>query len=71
VDGNALLAGRVISPDRKGLAIYVPLESKGGADGVSSDIKGLLKSLGLESNGEHHLDGLPLAEETFGRNMFI
>ena len=34
VDGNPLLAGRVISPDRKGLAIYVPLESKGDADRV-------------------------------------
>ena len=71
VDGNPLLAGRVISPDRKGLAIYVPLESKGDAHGVSSDIKGLLKRPGLEIKGEHHLAGLPLAEETFGRNMFI
>ena len=71
VDGNPLLAGRVISPDRKGLAVYVPLESKGDADGVSSDIKGLLKSPGLDIKGEHHLAGLPLAEETFGRNMFI
>ena len=71
VDGNPILAGRVISPDRKGLAIYVPLESKGDADGVSSDIKGLLKSPGLAIKGEHHLAGLPLAEETFGRNMFI
>ena len=71
VDGNPLLAGRVISPNRKGLAIYVPLESKDDANGVSSDIKGLLKSPGLEIKGEHHLAGLPLAEETFGRNMFL
>ena len=71
VDENPLLAGRVISPDRKGLAIYVPLESKGDANGVSSDIKDLLKSPGLEIKGEHHLAGLPLAEETFGRNMVI
>ena len=71
MDGNPLLAGRVISPDKKGLAIYVPLESKGDANGVSSDIKGLLKSPGLEIKGDHHLAGLPLAEETFGRNMFI
>ena len=71
VDGNPLLAGQVISPDGKGLAIYVPLESKGDAHGVSSDIKGLLKSPRLEIKGEHHLAGLPLAEETFGRNMFI
>ena len=71
VDGNPLLAGRVISPNRKGLAIYVPLESKDDANGVSADIRGLLKSPGLEIKGEHHLAGLPLAEETFGRNMFL
>ena len=71
VNQDPLLAGRVISPDGKGLAIYVPLESKDDANGVSSDIKGLLKSPGLEIKGEHHLAGLPLAEETFGRNMFI
>jgi predicted RND superfamily exporter protein len=71
VDGNPILTGRVISPDRKALAIYVPLESKGDASGVSADIKALLKSPGLEVEGEHYLAGLPLAEETFGHDMFI
>ena len=71
VDRNPLLAGRVISPDRKGLAVYVPLLSKGDANGVSSEIKDSLKSPGREIAGEHYLAGLPLAEETFGRDMFI
>ena len=71
VDRNPVLAGRVISPDGEGLAIYIPLESKGDADGVSSDIKELLKSPGLQIKGEHYLAGLPLAEETFGRDMFV
>ena len=71
VERDPILAGRVISPDTQGLAIYIPLESKGDADGVSSDIEGLLKGPGREIEGEHYLAGLPLAEETFGRDMFI
>jgi len=42
VAGNPLLAGKVISPDGKGLALYVPIESKSVANGVASDIKELL-----------------------------
>ncbi len=71
VDENPLLAGRVIAPDGQGLAVYVPLESKGDANGVSSSIKGLVDTSGLEDNAETYLAGLPLAEEAFGRDMFI
>ena len=71
VDHNPVLTGRVISPDGKGLGIAIALESKGDADGVSSRIKDLLKSPGQEIRGEHYLGGLPLAEETFGSDMFI
>ena len=71
VDRDPILTGKAISPDRKGLAIYIPLESKGDADGVSADIRELLRSPGLEIKGEHYLAGLPLAEETFGRDMFL
>ena len=61
----------MISPDGKGLGIAIALESKGDADGVSSRVKDLLKSPGQEIRGEHYLGGLPLAEETFGSDMFI
>ncbi|MEE9262670.1 MAG: MMPL family transporter, partial [Dehalococcoidia bacterium] len=71
VDRDPLLAGKVISPDRLALAIYVPLESKDAANGVSSEIKGLLEKNGQPSTAENHLAGLPLAEEAFGRDMFL
>ena len=71
VDQDPLLTGKVISPDRQGLAIYVPLESKDAANGVSSEIKGLLEKSGQPSTAEFHLAGLPLAEEAFGRDMFL
>ncbi|MEE9248079.1 MAG: MMPL family transporter [Dehalococcoidia bacterium] len=71
VADNPLFAGRVVSPDGKALAIYIPLENKGAANGVSSSIKALLKRNDGEGIGEHYLAGLPLAEEAFGRDMFL
>ena len=71
VANNPLLAGKVISPDGKGLALYIPIESKSEANGVSSDIKELLEKSEYSGLGETYLAGLPLAEEKFGRDMFI
>jgi hypothetical protein len=71
VNENALFAGRVISPDEQGLAVYVPLESKGDANGVSSSIKDSVDRSGLEDSADTYLAGLPLAEEAFGRDMFF
>jgi predicted RND superfamily exporter protein len=70
VEANPLLAGRVISSDGTALAVFIPLESKDAANGAASAIDGLVEEHGLES-GEYYLAGLPLAEEAFGRDMFI
>lgn len=71
VEENPLFAGRVISPDGQGLTVYVPLESKGDANDVSSAIEDIVDESGLKSGADTHLAGLPLAEEAFGRDMFI
>jgi predicted RND superfamily exporter protein len=71
VHENPLFAGRVISPDGQGLAVYVPLESKGDANSVSSSIDDLVDGAGLENSADTHLAGLPLAEQAFGRDMFV
>jgi predicted RND superfamily exporter protein len=71
VNENALFAGRVISPDEQGLAVYVPLESKDDANGVSSSIEDLVDKSDFPDTAETYLAGLPLAEEAFGRDMFF
>jgi hypothetical protein len=71
VNGNALFAGRVISSDEQALAIFIPLESKSDANGVSSSIHSLIRESGLPVTTETYVAGLPLAEEAFGRDMFI
>ena len=71
VSENALFAGRVISADAEALAIVIPLESKSDANGVSSSINSLIEESGLPVTTETYVAGLPLAEEAFGRDMFI
>jgi predicted RND superfamily exporter protein len=71
VEENPLFAGRVLSPDGQGLAVYVPLESKSDANDVSSAIEDIVDESSLGSGTETYLAGLPLAEEEFGRDMFV
>ena len=71
VDQDPLLAGQVISADRQGLAVYIPLISKGDAEGVSSAIKARLDAPGLLGTERYFVAGLPLAEEIFGSDIFI
>ncbi|MBC8282107.1 MAG: MMPL family transporter, partial [Chloroflexi bacterium] len=69
--GDPVLGIRVLSADRTGLAVYIPLEEKGDVNGVTSEVRDLLKVHNLDADGGHYLAGLPLAEEKFGRDMFI
>jgi hypothetical protein len=67
---DSILGSRVISEDGTGLAIYIPLREKGDVNGVTSEVERLLAVHGLAGDG-NYLTGLPLAEEKFGRDMFI
>jgi len=71
VDASPLLAGNVISSDGTTAAVFVPLESKGDANGVAGKIEGLIAGEPALASVESYLAGLPLAEEAFGRQMFI
>ena len=70
VAAQPLLADRVISEDASAFSVFVPLETKGDANDVAASIERLLEESTLRE-AEHHLAGLPLAEEAFGRDMFI
>lgn len=47
------------------------MKTKGDVNQVSSDVERLLLVHGLDGVGQHYLAGLPLAEEKFGRDMFL
>ena len=66
---NPLFKDRLVSSDGKGAAIYIPIESKDIAHDVGEKIKEIYsKQQGPEN---YYMAGLPIAEDTFGNEMFI
>ncbi|MDJ0759610.1 MAG: MMPL family transporter [Woeseiaceae bacterium] len=64
-----LLKDTLVSGDGRAAAIYVPIESKDLSYPISQEILALTES--LQSNDEFHVTGLPVAEDTFGHDMFV
>jgi predicted RND superfamily exporter protein len=67
---NPLLKGTLVSEDGKALALYVPIREKKIAHRVSQEIQQLIDSAGGAPDDEYHITGLPVAEDTFGVEMF-
>jgi predicted RND superfamily exporter protein len=65
---NPLFNGTLVSEDGKALCIYVPIEKKDLSYQVSRDIFRLIRDLRGEER--YHITGLPVAEDTFGVEMF-
>ena len=63
-----LLDGSVVSDDGKALAIYVPIERKDQSYRIAQEIQSAVNQLG--GNDDYHITGLPVAEDTFGVEMF-
>jgi predicted RND superfamily exporter protein len=66
---NPLLKGTLISEDGKAICLYLPLTDKH----LSHDVyKELTKKIATfpTGNEEYHITGLPVAEDTFGYEMF-
>jgi predicted RND superfamily exporter protein len=67
IKGNPMLRGKLASDDGNAIAIFVPLESKDVAARVAGEIEELIDHSGSE---EYHIAGIPIAEDTFGGEMF-
>lgn len=65
---NPLFKDRLVSSDGKGAAIYIPIESKDIAHEVAQEIKKIIEP--LKGKEKFYMAGLPLAEDTFGAEMF-
>jgi predicted RND superfamily exporter protein len=64
-----LLQNTLVAGDGKAAAIYVPIESKDLSYPISLKIEELAAA--LSGDDEYHITGLPVAEDTFGVEMFI
>ncbi|MBN2269928.1 MAG: MMPL family transporter [Sedimentisphaerales bacterium] len=66
---NPLLKGTIVSEDGKAICLYLPLTSKDLSHRVYKALNAeIAKYAGDE---EYHITGLPVAEDTFGVEMFI
>jgi predicted RND superfamily exporter protein len=66
---NPLLKGTLISEDGKAICLYLPLTNKDLGYKVYSELK--RKIADFAGDEEYHITGLPVAEDTFGVEMFI
>ncbi len=68
---NPLLRGTLVSEDGKALGIYIPISSKDFAWHVREKLLEKIESFNGGSDDQYHITGLPVAEDTFGVEMFI
>ncbi|HEX9745089.1 MAG TPA: MMPL family transporter [bacterium] len=67
---NPFLHEKIASDDGTAVAIYIPIEQKNQSYRIAGEIREVLDN-NLLSGQEYHLAGLPVAEDTFGHEMFI
>ncbi len=66
---NPLFVEKIISGDGKGVAIYIPVQKKDMSYRISKEIEKIVEGE-LDGTQKYYLAGLPVAEDTFGHEMF-
>jgi uncharacterized protein len=65
---NPMLYGTLLSEDGKALCLYIPIRSKSLSYHIASQIQDYLDN--LKGPERYYITGLPVAEDTFGIEMF-
>lgn len=65
---NPILRGKLASEDGKAIAIFVPIESKDISYRVAGEMRTITDRLG--GSYTYHIAGLPVAQDSFGAEMF-
>lgn len=73
VERLPLLKDTLASGDGRAAAIYVPIVDKNQSHRLSQEIRQITAEASAEygATGEWHITGLPVAEDTFGYEMFV
>jgi len=66
---NPLLRGTIVAEDGKAICLYLPLTSKDLSHKVYRALNEEIAR--FSGNEQYHITGLPVAEDTFGAEMFI
>ncbi len=65
---NPMFYGTIVSEDGKAVAVYVPIKAKNLSYKISGEIKKITGA--ITGDEEYYIAGLPVAEDTFGFEMF-
>ncbi len=65
---NPMFYGTLVSEDGKALSLYIPIEKKNMSYRISQSIRGIVAR--FQGNEKYYITGLPVAEDTFGVEMF-
>jgi predicted RND superfamily exporter protein len=65
---NPVLKNLLISEDGTSLSLFIPIKEKRLSYRISKEIEGIIES--EKGSEQYHLTGLPVAEDTFGVEMF-
>ncbi|MHC4214833.1 MAG: efflux RND transporter permease subunit [Planctomycetota bacterium] len=66
---NPLLKGTLVSEDGKAVCLYLPLTSKDLSYRIYTELREKIAT--FKGDEQYHITGLPVAEDTFGVEMFI
>ena len=66
---NPLLKGTLVAEDGKAIGIYLPITSKHFAHEVSQKLQEKIEE--FSGDDQFFITGLPVAEDTFGKEMFV
>ncbi len=68
IKDNPVLRGKLASDDGQALALFIPIESKDMSHRIAAEITAITEKYG---GGEtYYIAGLPVAEDSFGKEMF-
>jgi uncharacterized protein len=73
VERLPLMTDTLVSADGRAAAIYVPILDKSQSHRLAGEIGAITAAASAEfgATGEWHITGLPVAEDTFGHEMFV
>lgn len=64
-----LMLDTLVAGDNQAAAIYVPIVDKNESYRIANDIQSYINQ--LQGSADYHITGLPVAEDTFGFEMFV
>ncbi|MDF1576857.1 MAG: MMPL family transporter [Desulfobulbales bacterium] len=68
---NPLLKGTLVSEDERAMGIYIPVSEKDFAAEVRLRLLGKIETYDKSNGDQFYITGLPVAEDTFGKEMFV